>query len=302
MPCVNTRKIYSPVERLMSLASPFWQGILFFVAGIFLLWETWEGWRRGVIRSMIHFAAWALSGFAGIYIGYFVTAIVEKFLPASAFFIGLLTGSFAALFILGALLLFGAVIFKRTAQQPSSMIRLLYGIGGAFFGFLTGLLLLWGGISLIRASGAIAESAMTNRSPSEAPASARMLITLKESLELEPAGKIVKSVDMVSPQTYDTILRLGKLRSDEKAMRRFLDCPNVQEILQNPSMAALLQDPQVVQAVETGNIFSLMQSKVVLNAINDPELKKLLFHFDLQKALDYACPPRQTLQTQKKQP
>ena len=35
----------------VSLASPFWQGCLFFGAFLFLLWELWNGWRRGIVRS-----------------------------------------------------------------------------------------------------------------------------------------------------------------------------------------------------------------------------------------------------------
>jgi hypothetical protein len=87
--------------------------------------------------------------------------------------------------------------------------------------------------------------------------------------------------------------RLGQLAKNQDALIRFLDYPGMQEILAHPRMQALMQDPVVVQSAENKNIIALMQSRSLLNAATDPSLQKLIMALDLQKALDYAMPPKQ---------
>lgn len=277
----------------MNFASPFWQGILFLAAILFLLWETLAGWRRGVVRSGIHFCAFVFSGVLGMLAGQATAFVVEKAAPGYGFLAGALAGSLVTLLILGLTLFLGAILFKRTGQQSSGLVRLLYGAGGAFFGLLTGLVLVWGGITLIRTFGVAAEIAAGNRPPGSMPPIAKGMLTLKESLELGPAGKVVESVDILPPRVYDLLTRIGKLTSDQEAMMRFLDYPGVQEIMQNPRVAALLNDRSVAAAAEQKNFLLLMQNRALLSAMQDPVLQKQLTEFDLQKALDYAFPTPQ---------
>jgi len=272
----------------MNFASPFWQGMLFLAAAIFLLWEVWGGWRRGVVRSGIHFCAFVFSGVLGIMAGQATAFVVDKIFEGYGLFAGLLVGSVVTLVVLGLALFLGAILFKRTEHQSSGMVKLLYGVGGAFFGFLTGLVLIWGGITIIRTFGVAAEMAMGKRSPESTPAVVKGILTLKESLELGPAGNVVKSVDVLPPATYDLLERIGKLTSDQEAMMRFMDSPQVQEIMQNPRMAALIQNPEVVRSAEQKNLLELMGNPALLEAAQDPMLQKQVSEFDLQKALDYA--------------
>lgn len=274
----------------MNFASPFWQGILFLAAILFLLWETFAGWRRGVVRSGIHFCAFIFSGVLGMLAGQATAFVVEKVAPGYGLLAGALVGSFLTLLILGLMLFLGAILFKRTGQQSSGLVRLFYGAGGAFFGLLTGLALVWGGITLIRTFGVAAGIAAGNRPAASIPPVAKGMLTLKESLELGPAGKVVESVDIIPPKIYDILTKVGKLTSDQEAMMRFLDYPGVQEIMQNPRVAALLNDRSVSAAAEQKNFLLLMQNRALLNAMQDPVLQKQLTEFDLQKALDYAFP------------
>lgn len=286
----------------MNQASPSWQGAIFLGALLFLLWEIWSGWRRGVVRSGIHFCAFVLSGFLGILAGQASAFVVEKMLPGYGFFAGALVGSVVTLVVLALALVLGAVLFKRTGQQSSGVVRLFYGTGGAFFGLLTGLFLLWGGITIIRTFGVVAQTAMGNRPPAQAPPVAQAMIKLKDSLELGPAGKMVESVDVVPPDIYEMITRIGKMTSDQEAMMRFLDYPGMQEILQHPRVAALLNDPSVLLAAQERNFLALMQNKTLLEAVNDPSLQKKLAGLDLQKALDYAFPKPQASPSSEKKP
>ena len=276
-----------------STGSPLWQGILIFVGCVFLVWELWAGWRRGLVRSAINFSAFVFSGILGILAGQAIAYVVEKMLPGYGLIAGAFVGSIVTLVVLALSLFLGAVLFKRTGQQPSAVLRLVYGGGGAFFGLLTGLLVLWGGITLIRSFGVVATAMAGNRPPAEVPAPTKALVKLKDSLELGPAGKVAEAVDAVPPEVYGIVTSLAKLTSDQSAMMRFLDYPGVQEIMQNPRVAALMNNPEVVRNAQQRNFLGLMQSPALLDAVNDPELQKKLSRLDLQKALEYAFPPAQ---------
>ena len=289
-----------PANRMNSLASPLWQGIFFVTSGLYLLWEVWVGWRRGVVRSAVYFCAFVLSGFVGFAVGQGVYTICAKLFPGSAFLAGLAAGAIATTLILLLCVLLGALLFKRTAQQSSAFVRLLFGGGGALFGLLTGLAILWGAISLVRVAGTMAESTIIGRPSAEAPGVLRSFATLKESIELGTAGRLVQSVDVIPPQGYKMIAQIERLRNDRAAMMRFLDYPGVQEIVRNPRVAKILENPTLLGASQNINISDLITNNALIDAANDPELAKLLKKFDLQKALDYALPSADASPTPKK--
>jgi len=260
--------------------SPFWQNALLYGAALFLLWEIFAGWRRGLVRSALHFGAFVLSGILGLIAGRTVASVVGFVFPGLAFLGGFLAGALVALLALGACLLASALLFKRTSQQPPGPARWLFGFGGAFFGLLTGLFLLWGGVSLVRASGALSEQGS-------------LLAGLRESLELGPLGERIAAFDIMPTAAYDNINRLARLSKDPNAMLRFIDDPGVQKILAHPRMQALLQDPQAVEAAQEGNFLVLVQNPAVFAAATDPSLHQLALSIDLEKALDRALPPAQ---------
>lgn len=276
------------------LASPFWQNAILYGAALFLLWEIFGGWRRGVIRAGLHFGAFVASGFLGLLAGQGVASLIGILMPGISFLAGLVVGSIVALLVLGICLFLSAVLFKRTSQQPPGLVRWLFGAGGAIFGLLTGLFILWSGITLIRAAGAIAQSAPSGFS--------KNLVDLKRSLEKGPLGGLVESIDILPTETYDRIVRLGELSKNPDAMMRFLDDPEVQKIMVHPRVQALLDDPQVLQAAESKNFTVLMQSRTILNAATDPSLQKLVAELDLEKALDRAIVPKQNPPAPKKKP
>jgi|APGre2960657404_1045060.scaffolds.fasta_scaffold27687_2 hypothetical protein len=286
----------------MGSASPFWQNALLYGASLFLLWEIYGGWRRGVIRSGLHFGAFVLSGFLGMMVGQAIAAVVAIVMPGVSFFAGLGVGLAVTLIVLAVCLFLSAIVFKRTYQQPPGFVRTLFGLGGAFFGLLTGLFILWGTISLVRASGALAQSSMAGRKPKDAPALAQGLATLKESLEMGSIGKLVKSVDILPNEAYDHMVRLSKLTADPNAMVRFLDYPGVMKIVAHPRIQAILQDPELVAASQKKDYAALLRNSALMQAVSDPSLQKLVMSLDLQKALDYAMPPDQSPPTSKSKP
>jgi hypothetical protein len=283
-----------------SQASPLWQAGIFAVAGVFLLLQMWSGWRRGVVRSAIHFVALVLSTVIG-WMAAQAAMAVGRMLGLPDFLFGLVVGFGVGFFSLFAIAILGSLLFKRTAHQRSGIVRFVWGVGGAFFGLLIGLLFLWGGISIIRGVGALAEARIAAGAPQgatdadpTAPTPERPsgfvtgLATLKESLELGPPGEVVKRVDVVQPETYDLISRTMRLIASRDAMVRFVEYPGVQQLLQNPKILALLGDPDVVAAAQKGDVLILMQNPKLLAAVNDPELARELGAFDFKAALNYA--------------
>jgi hypothetical protein len=169
-------------------------------------------------------------------------------------------------------------------------------MGGAFFGILTGLFILWGTVSIIRSAGAIAQTA------AQSSATSRSLIAIKESLEKGPLGSVVKSIDILPTETYDRMARLGELSKDSDAMMRFLDDPGVQKLLAHPRVQALMDDRELIQAAETKNFLVILQNRSVMNAITDPSVQKLVTELDLEKALDRAVATKQNPESSKKKP
>lgn len=273
----------------MQHGSPLWQTALIIAGIIFLLLASWRGWRAGLVRSGMNAVAIIVSASMGFLAAKFAAAPFGGLGNIAGFLAGLAVGGGIGIFMLVAIWILGAVCFKRTEHQGSGVLRLLWGAGGAFFGLLVGLAILWGGISIVRSLGAFAESRVNpDRPDSVQTRVASGLLTLKESLELGSTGRFLESVDALPPDFYELVLQVGKLTSEQKAMRRFLDYPGIQKVLQNPRVSDLMNDATVVRASKEKNIFLLLNNKSVVAALEDPALAEQLKRIDLRAALKFA--------------
>ncbi|MGB8464553.1 MAG: hypothetical protein WCE49_06390, partial [Terrimicrobiaceae bacterium] len=230
----------------MQHGSPLWQMLLFFAGIVFLLWEIWRGWRAGFVRSGIHLGAILVSGSLGLLAAKLAAIPFGGLGNVPGFVAGTVVGGGLGILLFVAIWLLGALLLKRTDHQPSGVFRILWGAGGAFFGLLVGLTVLWGGISIVRTLGAFAESRVEARQDKPRPAQpgvAGGLLTLKESLELGSAGRFLDTVDPLPPDFYELVLQIGKLTSDQQALSRLLEYPGIQDIMQNPRVIDLMNDP-----------------------------------------------------------
>lgn len=279
----------------MNAASPLWQVALLFFALVFLLFEMWRGWRAGIARAAVNLAALLISGIAGYLGGQALGALLGGADTPTGFLLGLVFGCLLALGLFVALWLLGALLFKRTAHQ-AGFTRILWGLGGSILGLLTGVLILWGGISLIRALGAMgagaAEAATEAQQPP--PPVAKGFITLRESLEMGGVGSIAKAADPIPQDLYDLLRALIRLTSSQQAMLRFVQSPEIQAVLQHPRMAALLSDPDVIEAAQKRNFLALLNNRSLHAALEDPSLAAALRKIDLRAALNSALAPAQT--------
>ena len=193
----------------------------------------------------------------------------------------LIFGLVAGLAFYFAAVALSSLLFKKTAQQPAGIVRLFYGAGGGLFGLIFGVLILWGGISIFRTLGAVAEARQA------APGDAQ-LVAVKESLEEGATGGLVDKVDIVPASIYRLITKVMRVTQSPEATARFFAYPQTQQLLTRPKIMELLTDPAVAGAASEGNYLSLLTSPKLAEVASDPEVQQFFAGFELEKALDYA--------------
>jgi hypothetical protein len=276
--------------------SPFWQTAFLFAGAIFLLWQTWRGWRAGLFRSGVNFAAIFVSAVFGLLAAEIAAAPFGGLRYLPGFLAGLIVGGGLGVFLLFAIWLVGALTFKQTEHYASGPLRFIWGVGGALFGFLLGLAILLVIVSLIRTLGAVAEARLATQEPSALQPGTRRrltngLATLKKSLELGSAGELLKSVDVLPPDFHELAAQCGTLTSDPEKMRRFLSYPAIQDVLQNPRVVDLYTNPDVVQAWQNKDVLKILNNQAVAAVLKDPVFTEQLREVDLSAALKFALEP-----------
>jgi membrane protein required for colicin V production len=293
--------------------SPFWQVVFISFAVILVLFEVVRGWRLGLIRQIMRLIALGAAYAAGFFGGSLVVPIARSVLKMPDPVLSIVCGAilaFAAYALISGL---GAILFKRTAQQESGLVRLVYGFAGAIVGLFFGIFLLWLTVASVRAVGALAEGQAARRSEATAhgeqdatahaldvrrrflwpsdngmPPLAISLARLKNSLELGLLGRVLKNTDPVSPRTYETLEKAGSVLSSPERTQKFLTFPGARELSEHPKIVALRSDPEIADLIAHGRFFDLLQNRRVIDVANDPVLAERIRKFDIQRALNYA--------------
>jgi uncharacterized membrane protein required for colicin V production len=293
--------------------SPLWQLVFISFAIVLILFEVLRGWRRGAARQFARLGALCAAYFAGMFGARYVAPLWRPFIKMPDIVLVILAGAALALVFYVVINTLGAVLFKRTWQHESALMRLVSGTGGAVLGLFFGLFLLWVIVVGVRSLGAVANAQVREESTSPASIEAETihavdvrrhtlgearvddsaslvtsLARLKNSLEMGTIGNVVKETDIVPKKTYEMLGKLSRVASDPQAAQRFLSFVGVQELSQDPKILALRNDPEIQQMIQQGRFVELLHNDKVIAAANDPELAKRLKQFDLEKALDYA--------------
>ena len=292
--------------------SPIWQLVFVSFAIVLVLFEVLRGWRRGLARQIARLGALVVAYFVAFFGGKFVLPLVRPFLKLPDIALSILAGGVLALILYAVINGLGTVLFRRTSQHDSLIIRLFYGIGGAGLGLFFGGFLVWLVVVGVRSVGSVAEAQV--RGQSSLPYSAQLqaihavdvrrgrlkepnegsaplltsLARLKNSLEMGVIGDAVKRTDVVPRKTYDILGKIGQVVSRPENAERFLSFPGARELSQHPKIVALRNDPEISEMLAQGRLVDLLQNQKIIAAANDPTLVEELKKFDLQKALDYA--------------
>jgi hypothetical protein len=226
--------------------------------------------------------------------------------------LSIVAGAVLALVIYAVVTSMGMVLFKRTGQQNSQMVRLVYGFAGAIVGLIVGAFVLWLIVASVRAVGTVADAQVRSqtlstragqsatlhalevrrRFLSESNAGSTALATslarLKNSLELGPLGNAVKETDPIPLKTYETLGKVGSVFSNPERAQKFLTFPGARELSEHPKIVALRDDPEISEMIAQGRFLDLLQNQRIIDAANDPALADRIKKFDLRRALDFA--------------
>lgn len=299
----------------MTAGSSLWQTVFLSFAVVLLLLEMVRGYRLGLPRQLMRGAAIIAAYAAAYFGGDLIVPLLRPLLNWPDFILSLLGGAVLAMVVYGLIASLGSILFKRTAQQSSGTVRLVYGLTGTLTGFCFGLFFIWLILVGIRSVGSIAEAQVQARPKIEAaensPASRRratspreegpslekldpdsvvaLIARLKRSVELGPVGEVIKKTDVTPVSVYQTLNDLGTVCANPESAQRFLSFPGAVELSQHPKIVALRNDPEITQLISQGRILELLHHPRLLEAANDPTLVERVKQFDLKKALEFAA-------------
>ncbi len=289
--------------------APGWQFVFVSLAIVVLLLEIIHGWRLGLVRQLVRIIAIVVAYSCAFFAARATVPLMHSFFKLPDPILAVLGGAILAAILFAAINLTGAFLFRKTAQQESRFVRLIWGSTGAFLGILLGLFTIWLGLAGIRMVGSVAEAELrTPNLPASAAAQPSrpaqiqgesavspspnplmgMLAEMKSSLESGKVGEAVRMIDPLPPALYRLLEKTGEVASNVQSAERFLSFPGAHEISEHPKVVALRNDPRVLELIAKGHIFELMKNERMIAAMNDPALQARVKKFDLERALDYA--------------
>ena len=293
--------------------SPLWQTILLSFAGVLLLLQILRGWHLGLPRQLVRIGALVAAYMTALYGGGVAVPWLRPMLKLPDFIISTLAGVILATIVYSLINTIGTILFKRTGQQESGIVRLVYGFSGALLGLFFGLFFIWLMLVGIRSLGAIAEAQINASAPSRVPrfeerAGTRpgtpmrrtptdtppqdsfttSLARLKRSVELASFGELVKQTDVLPGGGYETLGKVGEVFTKPERAARFLSYPGIVELADNPQILALRADPEIARILEEGRLWTLLQDERLIEVANDPELRRQIRSIDFKAALDHA--------------
>lgn len=247
-------------------------GIPVFV--LLILFLAWRGWRKGLVRAGVSLLALVFAFGAGSWAYESRDCQFFSFLgtysnAVAAFLVGLL--------VYLAIMVPTAILFKNTTQQAAGL-RLLYGIGGALCGATMGVLILWGFCSFVGAfhSNTVRTAGDTSFSVKRMPRSVSGRYLSREISESHPAS------------FYNTLYKMGRVLSDQRALSRFLCFPDVKRVLETEAMSELIGTWQFAKALSREEVIALLFNAKLYQTLTDPEVEHAINGINFQKALDYA--------------
>lgn len=307
MPIFFLSAIRNPPSEIAG--SPVWQTVFVSFAVILILLEIIRGWRLGILRQLVRVAAVIAAYAAAFFFGSLIVPLVRPLVSMPDIVLSALAGAVLALLVYVTVAGLGSILFKRTAQQSSGAVRLLYGLSGAFVGLLFGAFFIWLLLIGIRSVGSIAEAQVQARPlrdsdnsarryssadrPSSAPrldpdSLALLLARLKNSVELGTTGEVIKKTDAMPAGVYQTLTDTGLVLANPETAQRFLTYPGAQELGEHPRIVALRNDPEITDIIRDGRMWELLRHPKIIAAANDPDLAARVKKFDLKTALEHA--------------
>ena len=299
-------------EAQATSGSPVWQAVFISFGLVIILFEIVRGWRLGLLCQLMRLVGLVVAYAAAFFGGRLLVPITRPFFKMPDFVLSALAGALLAFVAYAVVSSMGTILFKRTGEQDSKILQLIFGFAGAIVGLFFGFFTLWLIVVSVRVIGAVADAHVRSSSPTvhgapdpishavevrrrflgdgtdQSAAFAASLARLKNSLELGALGNAVKQTDPISQKTYDTLTKAAAVFLSPQRAWRFLSFPGARELSEHPKIVALRDDPEISEMVSQKRFLDLLQDQRIIDTANDPALAKLVKKFDLQGALDYA--------------
>jgi hypothetical protein len=287
--------------------SPVWQLLFVSFALVLVVYEILRGWRRGGARQLARLGALITAYFAAFFGGRLLLPLARPLLKMPDAIVSIVAGVVLAASVYAIISGLGRILFKRTSQQESAFVRLLYGLSGAVLGVFFGAFLVWLVVVGIRSIGAVAD-AQVREEASQAtvvhavdirrgflgetnqpsPDLMTLLARLKNSLELGVIGDAVKKTDVIPKKNYEILGKVGQIASNPQAAERLLSFPGARELSEHPKIVALRNNREISDMIAQMRLVALLRDQRIIDAANDPTLVEQIKKFDFGAALDYA--------------
>jgi len=280
-------------EAQATSGSPVWQAVFISFGLVLILFETVRGWRLGLLRQMMRLVALVAAYAAAFYGGRLFLPITRSLFRMPDFVLSALAGALLAFVAYAVVTSMGTILFKRTAEQDSRTVQLIYGFAGAIVGLFFGFFSLWLIVVSVRVIGAVADAQVRSRSltvhgspdpvshalevrrrflgdgTDQSPAFAASLARLKNSLELGALGNAFKQTDPISQKSYDTLTKVAAVFSSPQRARKFLSFPGARELSEHPKIVALRDDPEISELIAQRQFLDLLHNQRIVDAAND---------------------------------
>jgi membrane protein required for colicin V production len=280
---------------------------------VLILFEIVRGWRLGLLRQLMRLVALVVAYAAAFFGGRLLVPITRPFFKMPDFVLSALAGALLAFVAYAVVSSMGMILFKRTGEQDSRTVQLIYGFSGAIIGLFFGFFALWLIVVSVRAVRTVADAQVRSRTATahagadaishalevrrrffgdgneQSAAFAASLARLKNSLELGALGNTVKRTDPVSQKTYDTLTKAAAVFSTPERVQRFLSFSGARDLSEHPKIVALRDDPEISEMIAQKRFLDLLRDQRMVDAANDPALAERIKKSDVQRALDYAA-------------
>jgi hypothetical protein len=259
-------------------ASEQWQGGLLIVFAICVVYATVRGCFRGLLLQLLIPLAVA----ASVLIVYFFADWFLSLVGMSSTTISS-GGIILARVLLGILCFYlmtlaGGFLFRRTRDYDLIVSRLISGAGGAFLGFIYGLVTVWFLMIFIHVIGRVAEDEVTlqtNRGLSPAPAISTFA-KAKASLDLGWLGDVSRLLDPVPASVYETIDRWSSILSRPDAVKQLMADPVFRPLSNDPTFQALANDPELSNSIERGDLLGVVTNPKLVQFFTNGEVRQEL--------------------------
>ena len=276
------------------------------LALLIITMNVWSGWQSGVVRQVLRIVAIIVSYVAGVKLGPVMATLVPDVAvlgSAQTPIISILTG-----FLCYVVLRFVInMLFRKTREQESFIMRTIYGIGGATIGLFFSLIFLIATLVGIRLVGTVSDAQfrVAEKRHEPLPDNIRTGIMTqfsqaRQAIENGPAAPVIMTIDPTPNDIYKTLDRVATMTADPDAMTRFVSYPGTKQLMEHPSLKKLAEDPEIQAKLQKKNLFDLLEDPKVLALINDTSLRDKLKTFEYKKAMDFALQPGPTIPTARK--